>query len=89
MIRVVPVKAQNIFSCVLCDSTPRYVGPLVGWLVGQLVGRSPFYFFGVFELLGRCWGELVGDWPAVEPNPHSEAESDCHLEGLWGVQHHC
>ena len=23
----------------------------VGWLVGWLVGWSPFYFFGVFELL--------------------------------------
>ena len=38
----------------LRDSTPRYVGPLIGWLVGRLVGRlvgwSPFYFFSVFEL---------------------------------------
>ena len=36
----------HIFSRVLRDSTPRYVSPSVGWLVG----RSPFYFFGVFEL---------------------------------------
>ena len=35
-----------LFSRVLRDSTPRYVGPLVGWLVG----RSSFHFFGVFEL---------------------------------------
>ena len=34
----------------LRDSTPRYVGPSVGRSVGWLVGRSPFYFFGVFEL---------------------------------------
>ena len=33
---------KMVFSRVLRDSTPRYVGPSVGW--------SPFYFFGVFEL---------------------------------------
>ena len=33
-----------VFSCVLRDSTPRYVGPSVGRSVG------PFYFFRVFEL---------------------------------------
>ena len=31
-----------LFSRVLRNSTPRYVG--------RLVGRSPIYFFGVFEL---------------------------------------
>ena len=36
---------ETLFSRVLRDSTPRYVGPLVGWLVG----RSPFYFLGVFK----------------------------------------
>ena len=36
----------SLFSHVLRDSTPRYVGPSVG----RLVGRSSFYFFGVFEL---------------------------------------
>ena len=36
----------NVFSRVLRDSTPRFVGPSVGWSVG----RSPFYFFSVFEL---------------------------------------
>ena len=35
-----------LFSRVLRDSTTRYVGPLVG----RLVGRSPFDYFGVFEL---------------------------------------
>jgi len=38
---------QFIFSRVLRDSTPRYVGPLVGRSPLYL---SPFYFFGVFEL---------------------------------------
>ena len=33
---------SEISSRVLRDSTPRYVGPSVGW--------SHFYFFGVFEL---------------------------------------
>ena len=46
--------AESIFSRVLRDSTPRYVSRLnsrsVGRLVGRLVSRSPFYFFGVFEL---------------------------------------
>ena len=37
---------RQIFSRVLRDSTPRYVGPLVR----RSVGWSPFYFFGVFEL---------------------------------------
>ena len=37
---------SRFFSRVLRDSTPRYVGPSVGWSVG----RSPFYFFGAFEL---------------------------------------
>ena len=37
---------QYLFSRVLRDSTPRYVGPLVGRLVGRSV---PFFtFFGVF-----------------------------------------
>ena len=35
-----------VYSRVLRDCTPRYVGPLVGPLVGQ----SPFYFFSVFEI---------------------------------------
>ena len=46
-----------LFSRVLRDSTPRYIGPVVGWLVGQLVGWLVdwlvwplFTFFGVFEL---------------------------------------
>ena len=37
-----------IFIRTLRDSTPRFVRPLVGWLVGRLVGRSPFYFFYLF-----------------------------------------
>ena len=39
-----------IFSRVLRDSTPRYVGRSVSRSVGRSVGRSLFYFFGVFEL---------------------------------------
>ena len=44
----------------LRDSTPRYVGPSVG----QFVGLSPFYFFGVFwvlsiRLLPRCPSDLL------------------------------
>ena len=39
--------SSMISSRVLRDSTPRYLGPLVGWsvgrLVGQSVGRSPFW----------------------------------------------
>ena len=35
-----------LFSRVIRDSTPRYVGRSVSWSVG----RSPFYSFGVFEL---------------------------------------
>ena len=38
------------FGCVLRDSTPSYVSPLVGGLINWSVGWSPFYFFGVFEL---------------------------------------
>ena len=38
---------MRIFSRVLRDSTPRYVGPAVG----RSVGRSSFYFLVVFELL--------------------------------------
>ena len=34
----------------LRNSTLLYVGPLVAQSVGLLVGWSPFYFFGVFEL---------------------------------------
>ena len=32
-----------IFSCMLCDSTPRSVSPSVGWAVGWLVSWSPFW----------------------------------------------
>ena len=39
-----------LFSRVLRASTPRNVDPSVGWSVDRLVGWSPFYFFGVFEL---------------------------------------
>ena len=38
---------ESVLSCVLRDPTPRFVG----LSVGRLVGRSPFYFFSVFELL--------------------------------------
>ena len=42
------VKATNqIFSRVLRDSTPRYVGPLVGRLVGPLFTFSAFKLFGL------------------------------------------
>ena len=41
-----------LFSCVLRDSIPRFVRPLVGRSVGWLVGRSPFYFFYVFAVFG-------------------------------------
>ena len=41
-ITLLPHFEEGVFSRVLRDSTPRYVGPLVGW--------SPFYFLGVFEL---------------------------------------
>ena len=33
------LKVKPIFSCVICDSTPRYVGRLVSQLVGWSVGR--------------------------------------------------
>ena len=35
----------NFFSRVLCDSTPRFVDPLVRWSVGSSVGPSHFTFF--------------------------------------------
>ena len=35
-----------IFSRVLRDSTPRYVGRSVGWLVGRLVGWSVGWLVG-------------------------------------------
>ena len=35
----------RVFSRVLRDSSPRFVRPLVG----RLVGQSPFYFFVVFD----------------------------------------
>ena len=41
-------RAASVSSRVLHDSTPRYVGPLVGRSVGRLVSWSRFYFFGVF-----------------------------------------
>ena len=41
-------RAVSVSSRVLHDSTPRYVGPLVGRSVSQLVSWSRFYFFGVF-----------------------------------------
>ena len=34
----------------LRDATSRFVGLSVGWSVSRLVGQSPSYFFGVFEL---------------------------------------
>ena len=45
-------KLVNIFSRVLCDSTPRFVGPSVDPSIGQSVGLSvrpslTLYFFGV------------------------------------------
>ena len=43
---------EILFSRLLRDSTPRFVGLSVSQLVGWLVGWSPFYFFGVFELFG-------------------------------------
>ena len=38
----------SLFICMLRNSTPRFVGPLVG----RLVGLSPFYFFYVFAVFG-------------------------------------
>ena len=42
--------ADALFSRVLRDSTPRYVGQLVGRFVGRLVGRSvgPLFTFLAF-----------------------------------------
>ena len=43
-------RSPFLLSRVLRDSTPRYVGPSVGWSIGRLVGQSPLYFFWLFEL---------------------------------------
>ena len=52
---------QRIFSCVLCDSTPCYLGPLVGWLgrypIGCLVGWS----------VGWLVGWLAGQFVSMQP----------------------
>ena len=37
--------SECIHSCMLCNSTPRYVRPLVGWLVCRLVPFSLIHFF--------------------------------------------
>ena len=48
---MIPARFLLLFSRVLRDSTPRYVDPSVGRLVGwSPFYLSPFYFFGVFEL---------------------------------------
>ena len=55
------------FSRVLHDSTPRYVGPLVGWSVGRSVGQSVgrsvpflrFRRFWAFWAYGSCPDDLV------------------------------
>ena len=58
-------RAFIIFSCVLRDSTTRYVGPSVGWSVGWLV--SPLFTFLAFlsflsiRLLPRCPSDLLQD----------------------------
>ena len=43
-------KKYGIFSRVLPDSTPRFVGPSVGWSVGRSVGPSHFTFFMILFL---------------------------------------
>ena len=57
--------ADALFSRVLRDSTPRYVGQLVGRPVGWLVGPSPFYFFGIFELFEHTAPAQMPWWPSL------------------------
>ena len=42
---------RDIFSRVLRDSTPRFVGPSVGPSIGPSVGPSHFTFFGFLRSL--------------------------------------
>ena len=52
-----------MFSRVLRNSSPRYVGRLVGWSVGRLVGRLDpfllFWRFWAFWAYGSCPDALV------------------------------
>ena len=41
----VQTESRKSFGLVFSRATPRFVGQLVG----QMVGWSPFYIFGVFE----------------------------------------
>ena len=53
------------FSRVLRDSTPHFVGPLLG----RLVGLSSFHIFGVFEHTAPA--QMLW-WPSPAPaHPHA------------------
>ena len=49
----------RIFSCVLRDSTPRYVRPYVGWSVGPLFTFSAFLSVLSPLLLSKCPSDLL------------------------------
>ena len=59
----------------LRDSTPRYVSPLDGWLVGWLVGRSVpfvlFWRFWAFLAYGSCPDALVTFSSTATVYPHA------------------
>ena len=54
---------KSIFSRVLRDSTPRYVGPSVGQSVGRLVGPlftfSAFLSYFILPLRPKCSSDLL------------------------------
>ena len=59
-----------LFSSVLRDSTPRFVGPLVCPSVGPLVRRSiTLYFFWVLAVFGLTAPAQMIKWPQMRPLP--------------------
>ena len=60
-----------LFSRVLRDSTPRYVGPLVGRSVGRLVPFLLFRRFWAFWAHGSCPDDPVTFSSTAPAHPHA------------------
>ena len=60
-----------IFSCVLRDSTPRFVGSLVGRSVGWSVPFLLFRRFWAFWAYGSCPDALVTLSSTAPAHPHA------------------
>ena len=67
------VYMRRLFSRVLRDSTPRYVGRSVDRSVGRSVGRSPFTFrrFWAFWAYGSCPDAQVTFSSTAPAHPHA------------------